>query len=681
MALEKQKKGRAITQPPSTENKTVSGAFKAPSGNAYEQKVAQAKKLLRESVLREFLYTTDENGNTIDNASITDISFNGKDMYVQDNLLGRYKVDSERDPRIRAGKEPIMPNAEAFTSLGRQIQNTMGANWNVTEPIMDVELGELRTNFMYTTVSPFGVTFALRVSRPRLAVSNIAELCDEETAQLLSVFIRSDFNLLISGQTGSGKALINSSKIPTPNGYKRLDTLKLGDTILDRLGKPTRITGVFPQGKLAVYQVTLEDGRKILCNDEHIWTTVTNEGDFVNYTAKDIMLSEKEYDIPLAEAIDFEPNIKSNDTIYKPRELRLDILKDTFRRNGVLNENNELELRNLHKFFLREVREIAYSLGYSSEIVYSHSMGEKTHKLILHVPNKDKHEFLNETFVEELKGLENVPDTREFNKIKIKEIKPLNYQDEMTCLMVDNHEHLFLADNFVVTHNTELQKALIGYIPQNKKITLMEDTMDSHIKAIYPQKDINSWCTAGDKESENYVGFQKLIKSGLRNNPDWLMISEVRGEEALDLLSAALTGHSIMTTLHATGADNIPSRLSNMVSMNAESPDYDALQLDIVSVLNLGVHMEMVVDDDTGRIYRQIREIFEYTEFRQGVGIIGRPIYQVIQEYKEPESGSGLGTYERKLIKNGLSDKLLDKIKNKREIHNVPECYKNKNEY
>lgn len=392
-------------------------------GVEYEDRVVRAKQMIQESFLKEILYIKDKDGILIENSSVTDISFNGTDMYIQDNELGRYKVDSERDPRIRRGEKPLMVNTDMVTKLGLNVQNTMGDVWNNQKPILDSELGELRTNFMHKSVSPYGVTFALRVSRPRLAITNISDLCDDDTAKLLEVFMRCDFNLLISGQTGSGK--------------------------------------------------------------------------------------------------------------------------------------------------------------------------------------------------------------------------------------------------------TELQKALIGYIPQSKKISLMEDTLDSHIKEIYPEKDINSWATHGDKEKSGYIGFPELIRSGLRNNPDWLMISEVRGSEALDLLSAALTGHSIMTTLHATGADNIPSRLSNMVSMNENSPDYEALQLDIVSVLNLGLHMQLVVDEETGKISRIIREIYEYVSFQQGVGIVGTPIYQVVQNYNVETK-----TYESNTIKHRLSDNLLTKVKNKKEYHELPEIYK-----
>lgn len=745
------------------------------AGITYEERIKRAKNVIKESFLRELLYVEDADGNEVENSSITDISFNGTDMYVQDNELGRYKVDSDRDPRIKAGKEPLMVTPKMVEDLGNQVQNTMGDAWNTTNPILDSELGELRTNFMHKAVSPFGVTFALRVSRPRLAITDISTLCDKDTAKLLEVFMRCDFNLLISGQTGSGKALTNDTKIPTPLGWTTMGELKVGDYVFDRLGKPTKITGVYPQGLLDTYKVTLKDGREILCNDEHIWSVFTSSGNLKNMTVREmldngIFLNDNpehaKYYIPMNEAVEYpkaelkvDPYVlgafigdgsltekaltitsetseipeyiaeKLNTKIFKPEspkytykfrlnddlnikthgnnkniltrhlfpdewchtaqykfipkeyltssiEQRFELLQGLLDTDGSISKDSRgtVSYKTVSKQLAEDVRELAFSLGMKATIKkYTNNKGNRldSYNVFFNIPNNIKPKMFKLTRKKEIaEKIANKPKRARYDRVAISNIEKLDFKSEMTCIMVDNKEHLFLAEDFVVTHNTELQKALIGYIPQQKKISLMEDTLDSHIKEIYPEKDINSWATAGEKGEDNYIGFPDLIRAGLRNNPDWLMISEVRGAEAQDLLSAALTGHSIMTTLHATGADNIPSRLSNMVSMNEQASDYEALQLDIVSVLNLGLHMERVDDPETGKISRIIREIYEYTEYRQGIGIIGVPIYQVTQEYDEETN-----TYHLVKLKNRLSKNLLEKITKKKEIHNVPDVY------
>lgn len=746
------------------------------AGITYEERIKRAKNVIKESFLRELLFVEDADGNEVENSSITDISFNGTDMYIQDNEIGRYKVDSDKDPRIKAGKEPLMVTPKMVEDLGNQVQNTMGDAWNTTNPILDSELGELRTNFMHKAVSPFGVTFALRVSRPRLAITDISTLCDKDTAKLLEVFMRCDFNLLISGQTGSGKALTNDTKIPTPLGWTTMGELKVGDYVFDRLGKPTKITGVYPQGLLDTYKVTLKDGREILCNDEHIWSVFTSKGNLKNMTVREMLDNgifindnpkHAKYYIPMNEAVEYPKSelkvdpyvlgafigdgslmeskltISSEDieipkiiaeklgTEYKhvpnsskyrynfllpknhdfnlyhksdknlltkhifpqewchksydkfiPKEYltssieqRFELLQGLLDTDGSITKDSRgtITYKTVSEQLAKDVNELAFSLGMKSTIKkYISKQGYlDSYNVYFNVPNEIKPKMFKLSRKKEIaEKLANNPKRARYDRVAISNIEKLDFKSEMTCIMVDNNEHLFQAGLYGVTHNTELQKALIGYIPQQKKISLMEDTLDSHIKEIYPEKDINSWATAGEKGEDNYIGFPDLIRAGLRNNPDWLMISEVRGAEAQDLLSAALTGHSIMTTLHATGADNIPSRLSNMVSMNEQASDYEALQLDIVSVLNLGLHMERVDDPETGKISRIIREIYEYTEYRQGIGIIGVPIYQVTQEYDEETN-----TYHLVKLKNRLSKNLLEKITKKKEIHNVPDVY------
>lgn len=76
----------------------------------------------------------------------------------------------------------------------------------------------------------------------------------------------------LSGFAGTGKAQLNNTNIPTPSGIKKLGDLKVGDFVFDRLGKPTKVLGVFPQGVLDVYRVELVDGRITYCNNEHLWS-------------------------------------------------------------------------------------------------------------------------------------------------------------------------------------------------------------------------------------------------------------------------------------------------------------------------------------------------------------------------------------------------------------------------
>ena len=88
---------------------------------------------------------------------------------------------------------------------------------------------------------------------------------------------RPKISFISTGPTGVGKALADDELIPiyTNNGlalFKRNGDLKVGDVVFNKEGKPVEVVGVFPQGEKEAYEVTLADGRTIICNDEHLWT-------------------------------------------------------------------------------------------------------------------------------------------------------------------------------------------------------------------------------------------------------------------------------------------------------------------------------------------------------------------------------------------------------------------------
>lgn len=81
------------------------------------------------------------------------------------------------------------------------------------------------------------------------------------------------------GGTGTGKAQPLDTKIITPDGYKRMGDIKVGDMVIGQDGKPHRVTGVYPQGAKEVFELTFKDGTKTRCCKEHLWwvTTITRK--------------------------------------------------------------------------------------------------------------------------------------------------------------------------------------------------------------------------------------------------------------------------------------------------------------------------------------------------------------------------------------------------------------------
>src|SRR5690625_1423305 len=116
--------------------------------------------------------------------------------------------------------------------------------------------------------------------------------------------------------------------------------------------------------------------------------------------------------------------------------------------------------------------------------------------------------------------------------------------------------------------------------------------MDSHIKELYPEKDINSWRTLTQSSRENPITYRDLIKAGLRNKPDWLIVAETSGTEAYDMLESALTDHAIITTIYDKGATGIPSRLIFMIGQAYEINE-SLLDREIADTLKIGIHKGM----------------------------------------------------------------------------------------
>lgn len=253
-------------------------------------------------------------------------------------------------------------------------------------------------------------------------------------------------------------------------------------------------------------------------------------------------------------------------------------------------------------------------------------------------------------------------------RLAIQDIDGLANQDVSKLLEV-----LIRADMNVIisgqtgSGKTEVQKLLVNFIDEDRKITLIEDTQDSHIKELYPNMDINSWRTLSDQSRANKVDYRKLIKAGLRNNPNWLIIAETRGDEAYDMLESALTDHSIITTIHATEAKKIPSRLLGMIGQKYQVNEL-LIGKDIADTLKIGIYMGIKMTEEG--IKRFIREIVEFTDFTDR-GVTCNTIYQVKKRFNPTTR-----LYEEYCETKPLSDKTLDNLHYKEVYHELPEAYK-----
>ena len=357
-------------------------------------------------------------------------------------------------------------------------------------------------------------------------------------------------HLILRGSPSSfGKAQPINTIIPTPNGNKRLGDIKIGDYVFDRLGNPTKVLGVFPQGIIDCYKVVFSDGRITYCNDNHIWNIYRdhhlNISKRVNKTLSEIaekmkkdtisipvcnkiQYSEKEYNIDPYVIGSLIGNgcckekylsISSNDSKQVDEVARLlncfykknsdknftytfkDVNGNSLKTSDIIGEYNEIcclakdkRIPNEYKYgsieqrlhllqglfdtdgsitsntynisysttsynLALDIREVLNSLGYFCNI-HKENRKDKTRNicyvLVITLPNSEKKNLFR--LPRKLNIAEeaiNKPQKRHYDRLSFKTITKVS-PCEMVCIYVDNEEHLYLTNDYIVTHNTTM---------------------------------------------------------------------------------------------------------------------------------------------------------------------------------------------------------------------------------
>lgn len=169
---------------------------------------------------------------------------------------------------------------------------------------------------------------------------------------------------------------------------------------------------------------------------------------------------------------------------------------------------------------------------------------------------------------------------------------------------------------------TEMQKYMVSLVDKHQRVIMIEDTYETHIKDLSPHLDINSWIiNQNDQRSQ----ISDLIRAGLRNNPDWLMLAESRGSETNELLLTVTSGIPIITTLHAQSSLSAIDRMIHLMgSTNKFNNQY--LQLEIASHIHFYLHMIKEVDS-SNNLKRRIGEVM--VTYRKDEAVVKKIIYNI----------------------------------------------------
>ena len=141
---------------------------------------------------------------------------------------------------------------------------------------------------------------------------------------------------------------------------------------------------------------------------------------------------------------------------------------------------------------------------------------------------------------------------------------------------------------------TTLLNILSGFIPDNERIVTIEDSAELQMQQPHV---VRLETRPANIEGKGEVGARDLVKNALRMRPDRIIVGEVRGAEALDMLQAMNTGHDgSLTTIHANSPRDALSRVENMVSMSGITFPIKALRSQVASAVDVVVQVSRLED-------------------------------------------------------------------------------------
>ncbi len=192
---------------------------------------------------------------------------------------------------------------------------------------------------------------------------------------------------------------------------------------------------------------------------------------------------------------------------------------------------------------------------------------------------------------------------------------------------------------------TTFLNALSEFIPSGERVITIEDSAELRLHHI--ENLVRLETREANAEGQGAIGIGMLIRAALRMRPDRILIGEVRGKEALDLLQAMNTGHDgSFSTGHANSPRDMLARLETMVLMAAELP-LPAIRSQIASAVDIMVHVARLRDKS-----RKVTAIEEVDRYENGE-IILNSLYRFQEHEKGGEKNEASRRVEGSLEKTG----------------------------
>lgn len=200
------------------------------------------------------------------------------------------------------------------------------------------------------------------------------------------------------------------------------------------------------------------------------------------------------------------------------------------------------------------------------------------------------------------------------------------------------------------TGKTTMLNVVSGFIPTDERIVTIEDAVELR---LHQRHVIRLEARPANVEGKGQIPIRDLVRNSLRMRPDRIVVGEVRGGEALDMLQAMNTGHEgSISTLHANTPRDALARLETMVLMAGLELPIRAIREQIASALDLIIHISRMRDGS-----RRVTEIVEVTGM-EGDTVTLSTIYAFDYEAGFDEGGHYAGQIEPTGLRPMFSEEL-----------------------
>lgn len=359
-------------------------------------------------------------------------------------------------------------------------------------------------------------------------------------------------NVLFSGSAGTGKAQPLSSLIKIPGSWKKMGDIEIGDIVTSWDGKPSKVTGIFPQGEKEVFKVTFKDNRSTIVENEHLWNSYKKDDKRwkirnTKELQRILSLKSSKIYIPLCKSEDIEDielpinpwllgyilgnggisskkvmistsdsfivdKIKNivesiglqlkhicendyrivshdrNNTIMKnlinlglfgcnayskfipqiylnsSTEQRMELLKGLMDSDGTCDKSGSIRYSTSSVKLSEDFQYLVRSLGGIAKIskkypTYTYKGIKKEGKVNYNINIRIRNPYDCFSLDRKRNRTSNNGQYCKNLKLEITKIESIGFE-ETQCIMIDHPDHLYITDDFVVTHNTTLAKIL-----------------------------------------------------------------------------------------------------------------------------------------------------------------------------------------------------------------------------